>query len=392
MTFPCVDDNIGPYSYHSEQIMGRSIHHPVGLIYGTLGESYAGYTLITNNGGDHATLLDMEGRICHRWLSDEGIGYAYLLPNGNLLCRTSKVADVELVNGLGGSSKALLELDWDGNVVWEYRNDMLHHDFERLPNGNTLVLLWQTIPSEVASRVRGGYTNEDTPKEMLGDVVSEITPDGEVVYEWRSWQSLDTEVDVICPLEQRREWTHCNNLNVTPNGDFLVSFRLIDVIGRVNKDKGEFSWKWGRGEVSHQHHVTHLENGNVMLFDNGTHRRGQPYSRIIEFNPDLREAVWEYTASPDVTFYSHNISSAERLPNGNTLICEGAHGRIFEVRHSKEVVWEYINPFFFPDSRSGGTTNATFRAHRYGPDHPALQGKDLDPGRYASHNLLYARR
>ena len=115
--------------------MGRSIHHPVGLIYGTLGESYAGYTLITNNGGDHATLLDMEGRICHRWQNDEGIGYAYLLPNGNLLCRTSKVTDVELVNGLGGSSKALLELDWDGNVVWEYRNDMLHHDFERLPNG-----------------------------------------------------------------------------------------------------------------------------------------------------------------------------------------------------------------------------------------------------------------
>ena len=371
--------------------MGRSIHHPVGLIYGTLGESYAGYTLITNNGGDHAILLDMEGRICHRWHNDEGIAYAYLLPNGNLLCRTARVTDLELVQGLGGGSKSLIELDWDSNVVWEYRNDMLHHDFERLPNGNTLVLLWEILPPDLASRVRGGYTKEDSPSEMLGDLVWEITPDGSVADEWHSWHYLDIEVDTKCPLEDRREWTHGNSLNITPDGDLLVTYRLIDVVGQVDRKDGNFRWKWGHGEISHPHHVTALQNGNVMLFDNGTHRRGQPYSRVVEFNPGTREIDWEYTASPDVSFYSHNISSAERLPNGNTLICEGAHGRIFEVTRNKELVWEYINPFFFPDARSGGTNNSTFRAHRYGPDHPALQGKDLDPGRYANHNRLLVK-
>ena len=77
------------------------------------------------------------------------------------------------------------------------------------------------------------------------------------------------------------------------------------------------------------------------------------------------------------------------MPNGNTLICEGAPGRIFEVTPSREIVWEYVNPFFYPDPRTGANTNATFRAHRYGPDDTALLARDLDPARYANLNRLY---
>jgi hypothetical protein len=82
------------------------------------------------------------------------------------------------------------------------------------------------------------------------------------------------------------------------------------------------------------------------------------------------------------------ISGAERLPNGNTLICEGAKGRVFEVTATHEIVWEYVNPFFASNLRFGDRVNFVFRAHRYGPDHPALQGKDLDPDRYARYNNL----
>jgi len=83
------------------------------------------------------------------------------------------------------------------------------------------------------------------------------------------------------------------------------------------------------------------------------------------------------------------------LPNGNTLICEGAPGRIFEVTPRHDIVWEYINPFVASSGEHGGGSvsnngNAVFRAHRYGPDHPALQGKDLDPARYANLNRLYS--
>jgi hypothetical protein len=81
------------------------------------------------------------------------------------------------------------------------------------------------------------------------------------------------------------------------------------------------------------------------------------------------------------------------LPNGNTLICEGAPGRIFEVTRNKEIVWEYINPMLAPSGvglTDAELANSVFRAHRYGPDHPALQDKDLDPARYANLNRLYA--
>jgi len=61
-------------------------------------------------------------------------------------------------------------------------------------------------------------------------------------------------------------------------------------------------------------------------------------------------------------FASHYISSAQRLPNGNTLIDEGADGRLFEVTAQKEIVWEYVNPYF--GTEEGATTNRVFRAQR----------------------------
>ncbi len=125
--------------------MGWSVHHPQGLIYHAAQQCYQDYALIANAMGQHAYLIDMEGRICHRWHSEEGIDYAYLLANGNLLLRAHAPQDPGVVGRLGGSSAALLELDWESNVGWEYRNLRLHHDFEWLPNGNTLVLLWEPI-------------------------------------------------------------------------------------------------------------------------------------------------------------------------------------------------------------------------------------------------------
>jgi hypothetical protein len=363
----------------------------VGLIHHSPSQSYKGYTLLTTNGGDHATLVDMEGRVCHRWQSHEGIGYAYLLPNGHLLCRTAPAQDVDIVNGLGGSSAALLELDWDSQIVWEYRNPMLHHDYERLSNGNTLVLLWEPLAPELSRQVQGGMRSEQDPDHILEDVVSEITPDGRSTYAWHAGQHFSLEEDIICPLENRREWGHGNSLNVTPEGDLLVSFRRTDTVGIVDRASGAFKWKWGRGELGHQHHPTYLDNGNVLLFDNGAHTPRMAASRVLEVHPATNEIVWKYEGTPPMSFYSHHISSAERLANGNTLICEGAAGRIFEVLPNQSIVWEYINPFFYPDRRSGASDNATFRAHRYGPEHPALQGKDLDPKLFSNLNRLYNR-
>jgi len=62
-------------------------------------------------------------------------------------------------------------------------------------------------------------------------------------------------------------------------------------------------------------------------------------------DPLTAQVVWEYTGTPKDSFYSGFISGAQRLPNGNTLICEGAKGRLFEVTTDKEIVWEFRTPY-----------------------------------------------
>ena len=189
--------------------MGWSTHHPAGLIHYPAQNSYRGYTLFSNLGGHHTNLINMEGRVCHTWRSDQGIHYSYLLPNGHLLLRTGpagqEVSFLDrperdlLPRGGRTAAGAILELDWDSDVVWSYNDPLLHHDFERLSDGNTLVLVWESLPEELASQVSGGFSAGTTKGKMLGDVVREITPGGDTVNEWRSWEHLSLEEATICP-------------------------------------------------------------------------------------------------------------------------------------------------------------------------------------------------
>jgi hypothetical protein len=155
-----------------------------------------------------------------------------------------------------------------------------------------------------------------------------------------------------------------------PGGDVMVSFRNISTVARIDRNSGEFVWKLGWDLLSQQHDPSMLENGNVLIFNNGSRRRAHPliFSSVIEVEPETRKVVWEYRdMANQLSFFSSYISSAQRLPNGNTLICEGVPGRIFEVTPGCEIVWEYISPHYF-DAPVFGTTNDVFRAFRYGPE------------------------
>jgi hypothetical protein len=72
-----------------------------------------------------------------------------------------------------------------------------------------------------------------------------------------------------------------------------------------------------------------------------------------------------------------NISSAQRLPNGNTLICAGAPGIIFEITPENKVVWQYNLPLF----GNGQNARNVFRAYRFSVSYPGLAGKTLVTGR-----------
>ena len=86
-----------------------------------------------------------------------------------------------------------------------------------------------------------------------------------------------------------------------------------------------------------------------------------------------RKTVWEYRDHQVMNFWSGFISGAERLPNGNTLICEGAYGRFFEITPAGETVWEYNNPFTGPSPLYGHQQNWVFRAHRYAANAPQIR-------------------
>jgi len=306
-----------------------------------------------------------------------------------LLCRTKPSKDEEIILGLGGCSASLIELNFNSDVVWRYDDPMLHHDYVRLSNGNTVVLLFRPLPEDAIVSVKGGYITEEDPSQMLGDIIREVSPAGTTLREWDISEALVTDEDIICPLEHRREWTHANSLNLTPSGDFLVSFRNTSTVGIIDRESSAYVWKWGPGHISHQHHATFLDNGNVLLFDNGSHSKGVERSRVIEVDPKSNQIKWEFTETPPVFFYSSHIGGAERQPNGNTLVCEGAFGRIFEITSDGEVVWEFVNPFHYPDERTGELTNMAFRAHKYGLESPVLRGMELDYNQYGDINAWY---
>ena len=103
----------------------------------------------------------------------------------------------------------------------------------------------------------------------------------------------------------------------------------------------------------------------------GVNNAHRDYSRVLQFNPITLEITWQYTPleagsllfTDASKFYSSYISSAQRLPNGNTLITEGSDGRLIEVTPDHEIVWEYINPYF---KKLGGNflCNMIYRAYR----------------------------
>ena len=253
-------------------------YRPTGLIRYHAAGTYRGYTLFSPNGGDDAYLIDMEGYFVHRWHYPGGIAYGFLLDNGNLLFRDRGY------NPPGADH--IRELDWDSRLVWEYYNPSLRrHD--RLPNGNNLLLLQRDrIPAELTRRVRGGFTTASDPEQMLSDQVVEVTSAGVEVDVWRSADHLVPETDMICPLERRDAWGGANDLTSSPDGStFLISFRILDTVALVDRSTSEITWKWGPGNISHQHHPTYLDNGHVLLLDNGAHRRGLSYSRVIEVEP-----------------------------------------------------------------------------------------------------------
>ena len=162
-----------------------------------------------------------------------GVNYC-LLPNGNLMWIGR---GPEAFQEIGGCASELVEVDWDNNLVWKYSDAEQHHVVRRLKNGNTLFLRIEKIPRNMVKKIKGGIKGTEENGDIYGDSFREVTPDGDVVWEWKAFEHLDLDVFTICPLEERRDWTHANSCVELPNGDILTCFRNVDLLVIIDNAK-----------------------------------------------------------------------------------------------------------------------------------------------------------
>ena len=413
--------------------------YPTGTTVYDPGKCWNGYTVFQASMMEAKTagavLIDMNGNVVNQWKGLDGFPNK-MLPGGYIMgstgMRNPKYGFQDMLD--------LVQVDWDGNVVWKFNKHELvkdprqkptwmarqHHDYQREGNtvgyyvpgmepsvdrGNTIILIHKNLKNPQISE-----------KLLLDDIIIEVTWDGQVVWEWVCSEHFDemgfseearnTMARNPNVMMKTGDWMHMNSVSVLgPNkwfdqGDerfhpdnLIWSGRQTNITGITDKKTGKIVWQLGPdysatpalkqlGWIIGQHH-SHIiprglpGEGNILIFDNGgsagfgSPNPGSPtgvgnalrdYSRVLEIDPVTLEVIWSCgsTGKPPepptskIRIYSSFISSAQRLPNGNTLITEGTSGRIIEVTPTQDIVWEYISPYY---SKKMGM-NGVYRAYR----------------------------
>jgi hypothetical protein len=335
-----------------------------------------GYTLFAPlaSKGD-VFLVDLHGKVVHRWKLPYAPGQtAYLLPNGNLYFN-GKLPGAEPRFPVWSAYRGgvVLEADPQGGILWEIRKEDLHHDSRLLRNGNIIALGLAELPQDFAARIQGGRPGTEHQGRIYEDSILEIGKDGRILWTWLAHEHLEPEDAVIHPQDARDHWPMANSVYELKDGNLLVSFRNVSKVAIIERPSGKVLWSLGQPVVAQQHFPHELDNGDLLIFDNGSYRpdKSFPFSRVIQVDRASQRVVWQYQDSPPQFFYSPYMSSAQRLPNGNTLITEASYGRLFEVTDKGETVWEYVSPYFGrlhgdPGlATSAGEQNQVHRAFRY---------------------------
>ncbi len=272
-----------------------------------------GFTLYSPSWRPKTFLLNMKGEVVHEWdLPGHPGGYAYLLPNGNLFYAAATDSGPPFKGGASGG--LMREVDWNGNVILEYQDDWQHHDCRRLNNGNILYAGWEIMPEEAAKRVQGGIPGTELPEGMINDFVREVTPEGEMVWEWHTYE-MDIEAYPLHPLASRRVWAWMNSCFPLDTGDVLISLRQINTIAIIDYRTKAIKWVRRDDSWGHQHDCQMLNNGNIMLFANGMNTAApHAHSYVIEFNPETNETVWRI-AITRLLFFTLITSAAVSVLN-----------------------------------------------------------------------------
>jgi hypothetical protein len=265
---------------------------------------------------------------------------------------------------------SFIRLDENFNIIDTHRcdhglTDM--HDFEVLPNGN-IIMLGVEIKEMDFSKA-GGSSKVRTWEYFI----QEQDKNKKVIRNWRTFEYFKPS-DIISAYDLKKgELEHgvnCNALWFYPNGDLLLCSRKIDEITRIDWKTGKIIWRMGgvqcknnqfkfindsKNGFSHQHNVSVLKNGNILIVDNGNfNKKGVtkediffvPQTRICEYKLDEQaksaELVWEHIEDG---MFVPIMGSAQRLSNGNTLMCWTKDApAVTEVDSLGNKVWEMDMP------------------------------------------------
>lgn len=316
-------------------------------------------------------LVDTAGTVVHSWKTKYPVLMSYLQPSGHLYAAMTPPIDSRDFPS-PGSSGLVQELDWEGDVVWEYADRDMTHDFEIMPDGGIAYIRWHEAPAAFADGVRGGMPVPGADDVWLNEIVV-VNREKDIVWTWRPDEHLDPRDFPLGPLIERRDWAHMNSIRYTADNPvthtpaFLISVRNISTVFIIDAQTGAIVWQSPKGMFSLQHDATFTEGGNILVFDNGLFRPIQKavlISRVVEVNPSNNATVWQYVGGKSpletVQFASSIMSGAQRLENGNTLITASMANTLLEVTPESEVVWKYTNDF-----RNEDGMRVMFKARKY---------------------------
>ena len=416
----------------------------MGLLYNS-DDAFVGYTLFAPSQYNVTYLIDNNGLLVHSWEGDRSITDVYLLENGNILrgIPRSIVQEVAWDGSIiwefdYSSNQHRLHHDIEplpnGNVLMIAREFKTREEAIEAGRNPDLMILDTLEPDYVIEVEPDGQYGGNIVWEwhiwdhLIQDFDSTKANYGVVA---EHPELMDINFGSI-DLGESSDWNHTNSVQYNPGLDQIVlSLRqqseliVIDHSttteeasghsgGRYGKG-GDFLYRWGNPQSYRagteedrrfflQHDARWIEpgfpgEGNMMVFNNGWSRPGGAFSTVEEIEPPVdsegnyildpgpaygpEEPVWVYIAEDPFDFFSQTMSGAHRLPNGNTLICSGRDGELFEVTADREVAWLYINPVNDDGPMNQGdppVRNNVFRIHRYAPDYPGFEGRDMTPG------------
>lgn len=268
----------------------------------------------------------------------------------------ARVGDVKIIPGgrllhVGGSRAWIL--NFAGEVLWASpdSNDLrVHHCASIMPNGNVMLLL----------REYRDITQDGVTREWQGDRIVEMEIDtNEIVWEWSTFDNYTTDDYDVFQTNHWNDWTHVNNAHYEPaDNSVYISCRHLSRITRIDYDTKEIVYNLGMdmpsGDVtvgndlfSYQHSPQLLPNGNLVLFDNGNRRGGQPagnsngqtFAIEIELSGsplEDAEIVWSW----ETPVYCPSTGDADRLENGNTLVTSTQLSAVYEVDQAGDMAWQ----------------------------------------------------